>query len=106
MGSKVLKRLRKSTEHSRYGSVKVKATSAGGGSKSVPADELAHHHHHHHPRVLRRDEREIVVSESARARARNPPLDGMNPALLEIFCCLTHKESVDSLALVGRERDR
>lgn len=60
MGSKVFKRLRKSAEgkHSRYGSVKVKAPSSGAGRAAQgQADEFAQH-----PRVMRRDEREIVVS--------------------------------------------
>lgn len=59
MGSKVFKRLRKSTEgkHSRYGSVKVKAP-PGAAGRGAQADEVAHQH----PRAMRRDERAILVS--------------------------------------------
>lgn len=63
MGSKVLKRLRKSTEgrHSRYGNVKVRAPSSGGGGGGGRA-QLTDDEAGQHSRVTRRDERKIVVS--------------------------------------------
>lgn len=67
MGSKVFKRLRKSAEgrHSRYGSVKVTApSSSGGGAGGAGAGAAAHADElvHQHRRVVRRDEREVLVS--------------------------------------------
>ena len=82
MGSKVFKRLRKSTEgkHSRYGSVKVTAPSGaagggggGGGGRAAQADEVVRQY----SRVMRRDEREILVSGQClrtRKTAGAPPL--------------------------------